>query len=146
MPINAPDIIIILKSNLYIFAGIDSNNVTGSNNIRISEVKVFDDRAEEPLHVYVPTKRLNDDELGMYDLISDTFHTNSGRGSFIDGPIREWTIISCPGEDKADKVSNATSGNFAGLDSNGNLVDSGHKHSDYLSSSTTIPTITFRQW
>ncbi len=33
---------------------------------------------------------------------------------------------------KADKVSNATSGNFAGLDSNGNLIDSGHKHSDYL--------------
>lgn len=32
---------------------------------------------------------------------------------------------------KADKVSNATSGNFAGLDANGNLTDSGHKHSDY---------------
>lgn len=35
---------------------------------------------------------------------------------------------------KADKVTNATSGNFAGLDSNGNLTDSGHKHSDYLTS------------
>lgn len=34
--------------------------------------------------------------------------------------------------DKADKVSNATNGNFAALDSNGNLIDSGHKHSDYL--------------
>ena len=33
---------------------------------------------------------------------------------------------------KADKVSDAVSGNFAGLDSNGNLTDSGHKHSDYL--------------
>ena len=33
---------------------------------------------------------------------------------------------------KADKVSNATSGNFAALDSEGNLTDSGHKHSDYL--------------
>lgn len=33
---------------------------------------------------------------------------------------------------KADKVQNATNGNFAGLDSNGNLTDSGHKHSDYL--------------
>jgi len=33
---------------------------------------------------------------------------------------------------KADKVSGATSGNFAALDSNGNLTDSGHKHSDYL--------------
>ena len=33
---------------------------------------------------------------------------------------------------KADIVSGATSGNFASLDSNGNLTDSGHKHSDYL--------------
>lgn len=35
---------------------------------------------------------------------------------------------------KADKVSSATNGNFAALDSNGNLTDSGHKHSDYLTS------------
>jgi hypothetical protein len=33
---------------------------------------------------------------------------------------------------KASKVANATSGNFAALDANGNLTDSGHKHSDYL--------------
>lgn len=32
----------------------------------------------------------------------------------------------------ANKVSGATSGNFAGLDSNGNITDSGHKHSDYV--------------
>ena len=35
---------------------------------------------------------------------------------------------------KADKVSSATNGNFAALDSNGNLTDSGHKHGDYLTS------------
>lgn len=33
--------------------------------------------------------------------------------------------------DKADKVSGATSGNFAGLDSNGNLTDSGSKAADF---------------
>lgn len=39
---------------------------------------------------------------------------------------------------KADKVAPATNGNFAGLDSNGNLTDSGHKHSDYLTSHQDI--------
>lgn len=40
------------------------------------------------------------------------------------------------------KVSNAVNGDFAALDSNGNLVDSGHKHSDYLTSFTeTDPTV-----
>ena len=32
---------------------------------------------------------------------------------------------------KADKVANATNGNFAGLDANGNLTDSGKKASDF---------------
>lgn len=32
---------------------------------------------------------------------------------------------------KADKVSSATNGNFAGLDSNGNLTDSGYKAADF---------------
>lgn len=48
-----------------------------------------------------------------------------------------WQVPSDGGGDvsgKADKVSGATSGNFAALDSNGNLTDSGHKHSDYLTS------------
>ena len=39
---------------------------------------------------------------------------------------------------KADKVASATSGNFAGLDANGNLTDSGHKHSDYKTQQTAV--------
>lgn len=35
---------------------------------------------------------------------------------------------------KADKVSGATNGNFAGLDANGNLTDSGKKASDFATS------------
>lgn len=33
---------------------------------------------------------------------------------------------------KADKISNPTEGNFISVDSQGNIVDSGHKHSDYI--------------
>ncbi len=43
--------------------------------------------------------------------------------------------ISTLNSNKADKVSSAINGNFAGLDSNGNLTDSGSKASDFLSSS-----------
>ena len=39
---------------------------------------------------------------------------------------------------KTDKVSGATSGNFAGLDANGNLTDSGSKASDFLTSHQDI--------
>jgi len=55
-----------------------------------------------------------------------------------EGEEGEWECIGDTSLDLsgyAEKVSGATSGNFAGLDSNGNLTDSGHKHSDYASSS-----------
>ena len=42
---------------------------------------------------------------------------------------------------KANKVANAVSGNFAALDENGDLVDSGHKHSDYLTAHTPMTDI-----
>lgn len=37
-------------------------------------------------------------------------------------------------DNKADKVSGATNGNFAGLDANGNLTDSGKKAADFATS------------
>lgn len=39
---------------------------------------------------------------------------------------------------KADKDTNAVEGNFAAFDANGNPVDSGHKHSDYLTAHQDI--------
>ena len=46
---------------------------------------------------------------------------------------------------KADKVSGAVSGNFAGLDANGNLTDSGSKAADKEKSSS-CGSICFRSW
>jgi len=46
-----------------------------------------------------------------------------------------WSQLKALFGGKADKVSGATNGNFAGLDANGNLTDSGHKHSDYKAAS-----------
>ena len=41
-------------------------------------------------------------------------------------------ISESTGDQKADKVQNAVAGNFAGLDDEGNLTDSGYKPSDFL--------------
>ena len=49
-----------------------------------------------------------------------------GDGLYV--PTPEKTDIS----GKADKVKSATSGNFAGLDENGNLTDSGKKADDFV--------------
>ena len=49
-------------------------------------------------------------------------------------PITHWDAVSGKPDmsTKADKVVSATTGNFAGLDNNGNLTDSGKNASDFL--------------
>lgn len=65
-------------------------------------------------------------------LNSNQGSTNAGKFMKVgnDGGLVPDTVPDPTG--KADKVQNATSGNFAGLDANGNLTDSGHKASDFL--------------
>lgn len=53
-------------------------------------------------------------------------------GNTIDMTSTDSTKVATAINGKASKVNSATSGNFAALDSNGDLTDSGHKHSDYL--------------
>lgn len=60
-------------------------------------------------------------------------------GSFVDlSAYRTSTAQDLIDAGKADKVQNATNGNFAALDANGNPTDSGHKNSDYVASGLGI--------
>ena len=47
-------------------------------------------------------------------------------------------VLDAKVESKADKVSEATDGNFAGLDANGNLVDSTYKPGDFKTKQTAV--------
>lgn len=57
--------------------------------------------------------------------------TSSSSETMAATPKAVSDLAASLGADKADKVSGATEGNFAGLDSNGNLTDSGKKASDF---------------
>jgi hypothetical protein len=64
---------------------------------------------------------------------------DSALSSTSTNPVQNKAVqsaISTINTGKADKVTGATSGNFAALDANGNLADSGHKHSDYKTKQT----------
>ena len=47
-------------------------------------VKIYDS-SNVLTHNLVPLKRIADGELGLYDTITDTFYSNSGTGTFIEG-------------------------------------------------------------
>lgn len=83
------------------------------------------------------------DFLTQHQDISGKLDKNQGSensGKFMkvgnDGELSPANVPDPTG--KADKVANATSGNFAGLDANGNLTDSGSKASDFLTSHQDI--------
>ena len=70
------------------------------------------------------------DGTGAGDMLASDYDANSA--------VKTAGGIAAYVSGKADKVTSATNGNFASLDSNGNLADSGHKHSDYLTSHQDI--------
>lgn len=65
----------------------------------------------------------------------DVTSTYSSTGTApVNGKAVAAAINALDVDSKVDKVANATSGNFAGLDKNGNLTDSGKKASDFATS------------
>lgn len=50
---------------------------------KISIVQIYENAVM--IHNYIPCRRDSDDELGMYDLVSNTFLGNSGTGTFTGG-------------------------------------------------------------
>lgn len=64
----------------------------------------------------------------------DTGQAGNIYGNTIDMSEEDSTKVATAIRGKISKVEGGTSGNFAALDENGELTDSGHKHSDYLTS------------
>lgn len=113
------------------FAALDS-----SGNLTDSGKKASDFATLSHTHsTYVPNTR----EINGKALSSDITLSASDVGADASGAAS--SAVSAHNSDnnshsslfgnKADKVSSATAGNFASLDANGNLTDSGHKDSDY---------------
>ena len=86
---------------------------------------------------------VNKVELADGTTVMDISDTTAGSGDVLSGSVfytasGARSVGSLDISGKADKVDGAASGNFAGLDSNGNLTDSGSKASDFLTSHQDI--------
>ena len=79
---------------------------------------------------YAALEAIQNPSVGDVYNVLDTGHNYAYDGT-------SWDVLSdiVSVDGKADKVSNATNGNFAGLDANGNLIDSGSKASDFATAS-----------
>ena len=74
--------------NLYVFAlnelFIGSTKIETRNcTAKLYELKIYDDNIL--IRDFVPCYRKSDNEIGMYDLVSNQFYTNAGTGVFLMG-------------------------------------------------------------
>lgn len=86
------------------------------------------------MQALVDTYTANDDSVtvGSYKIAVKIDSTAGNALTLVSGKGLRVDISG-----KADKVANATSGNFAGLDSSGNLTDSGKKAADFATADHT---------
>ena len=79
--------------------------------------KTNDSDASTLTRNFIPAKRISDNVLGMYDLVSNTFFTNSGTGTFTAGPEIDgtWTQFSAKTYEDAWSISNIATSNFYGI-------------------------------
>ena len=58
---------------------------TYNASVKIYDLKLYN--ATELIRHFIPAKRNNDNELGLYETVQNIFYTNnSGSGAFIAGP------------------------------------------------------------
>lgn len=111
-------------------AGSIGATVDSENNKAASEKAVRD--AIKALDVSNITANLGASKT--LSALSETDGKISATATPIQISVSQVTNLTTDLGNKADKVANATSGNFAGLDENGNLTDSGKKESDFATS------------
>lgn len=111
-------------------AGSIGATVASENNKAASEKAVRD--AINALDVSNITANLGASKT--LSALSETDGKISATATSIQIAESQVTNLTTDLGNKADKVASATSGNFAGLDANGNLTDSGKKASDFATS------------
>lgn len=69
---------------LWIFASNTGGSAFRPSSASFSSLTLSD--ASGLLRKYLPAKRNSDSEIGLYDLVTNTFYGNDGTGSFVSGP------------------------------------------------------------
>lgn len=72
------------NKSLYVFARNANGNVDLKHpNAKFHSMEIYENNTQ--LRNFIPCYRKSDNEIGMYDTVSDTFFTNQGTGAFTKG-------------------------------------------------------------
>ena len=71
-------------TNMYIFA-MNEGGAKFYSSIKLFTLKIYNNN--ELIRDFIPCYRNSDNEVGLYDLVNDTFYTNQGTGAFTYGSV-----------------------------------------------------------
>ena len=115
-------------AHIFVFA---LNGNTLPSTCKVSKFQLYEN--EVLIRNYIPCYRKSDNVIGMYDIVTKTFFTNAGTGTFTKG--NNVTTVT-PTPDAPVEIFNVTGDNNVVV-SNKNLLDL-TKHTNTLASNTTI--------
>ena len=70
-----------INETIFIFAGNNSGTIYNPSHVRLYEGELYD-KDENLVAKYIPAIRNSDNVRGLYDIVTDTFLTNIGTGTF----------------------------------------------------------------
>ena len=69
---------------MYLFAShVSEEMIENIGQQRLYYVKIWDN--DTLVRDFIPSYRVSDGEIGLYDLVNDEFYSNKGTGTFIKG-------------------------------------------------------------
>lgn len=81
---------------LYLFASNDSSDgAYCKSSTKVYSLKIYD-KSGNLTEDYVPAMRISDSVVGLYDVVQNTFKTNSGTGTFSYGALYDVSIETDP--------------------------------------------------
>ena len=128
-----------ISSNMYFGAWCDT---AYSKDWQLEYLKIYDTK-DKLIRNLIPCYRKLDGIIGMYDLVSDVFYTNSGNGTFVKGNDIANTKILSKFESVGDESKNLFNEELLLSNSNVTKVEDGYKIAAYPAqyvSSTSLVT------
>lgn len=72
-------------TSLFLFGQNYGGSLNGGSTSKVYRCTIWDKTTGDMIADFVPCYRKSDDEIGMFDLVSETFKTNLGSGTFTKG-------------------------------------------------------------
>ena len=78
--------------NAFIFGASTNNSVEFPSKMKLYSCKITSNN--NVVRNFIPVKRILDNEICLYDKVTNTFFTNQGTGTFIAGPVKVETTMN----------------------------------------------------